>query len=181
MTDGTLPIGARKQVSIYTDGACLGNPGPGGYGTVLLYGDGNGSNRKELSGGYRLTTNNRMEIMAVIRGLEALNQPCRVQVVSDSEYVVKAISLGWAQRWKAKDWMIKPTKPRLNADLWKLLLELCEVHEVVMNWVKGHDGNRENERCDHLAETAARMKDLPPDPGYLGDQASVPSLEPRGQ
>ena len=151
---------------MYTDGACVGNPGPGGYGTVLLYEDGQGTHRKELSGGYRLTTNNRMEIMAVIRGLEALKPCCFVQVFSDSEYVVKAISLGWAKRWRAKNWMVKPTKPRLNADLWKRLLELCEAHELAMNWVKGHDGNRENERCDYLAEAAARMKDLPPDPGF---------------
>ena len=100
---------------------------------------------------------------------------------SDSGYVVNAVSLGWAPRWKAKDWVIRPTRPRLNADLRKSLLDLCEVHEVVMNWVKGHDGNRENERCDQLAVTAARMKGLPPDPGYLGDQAPVQSIEPRGR
>lgn len=171
----------RKTVTIYTDGSCLGNPGPGGYGTVLLYGDGNGPNRKELSGGYRLTTNNRMEIMAVIEGLKALKEPCRVLVLSDSQYVVKTISLGWAHRWKAKNWMMKPTRPRPNADLWKCLLALCELHEVEITWVKGHNGNLENERCDALAVAASNMENSPPDDGFKDDQARVPAPDLTGE
>ena len=119
-----------------------------------------------------------MEIIAVTKGLEALTQTCRVQVFSDSEYVVKAITLGWAQRWKAKNWLMRPTTLRPNTDLWKILLELCEKHEVVMSWVKGHDGNLENERCDQLAQAGARLSDLLPDVGYLGDQGSLPSVGP---
>lgn len=176
MTEQNLPPEQRKKVTIYTDGACLGNPGPGGYGTVLLYGDGKGRNRKELSGGYRLTTNNRMEIMAVIRGLEALKESCQVIVFSDSQYVVKTISLGWALRWRAKNWMIKPTKPRPNADLWKCLLDLCEMHEVEMNWIKGHNGNKENEQCDDLAVTFSKMEKLPADDGFVHDHGQVPTL-----
>ena len=139
-----------KKVTIYTDGACSGNPGPGGYGTVLMY----GSHRKELSGYSENTTNNRMEILGVIKGLEALKEPCEVDVFSDSKYVVDSINKKWIISWQKKNWMKDKTEPRLNADLWKVLLELLEKHKVTFHWVKGHDGNTENERCDELARMA---------------------------
>ncbi|MDE0212609.1 MAG: ribonuclease HI [Deltaproteobacteria bacterium] len=151
-----------KQVTIYTDGACIGNPGPGGYGTVLLY---NGT-RKELSGGYRKTTNNRMEIMAVLAGLRSLTEPCRVTLYSDSRYVVDAMSKGWAESWRAKGWRKGDKTPALNPDLWAEMLELSERHEIEYRWVKGHAGDPENERCDELAVTAARGADLARDEGY---------------
>lgn len=151
-----------KQVILYTDGACIGNPGPGGYGTVLLY----GSHRKELAGGFRLTTNNRMEMMAAIVGLQALKQKCSVMVYSDSKYLVDAIMLGWAFKWRSKGWMRNRTERAVNADLWQQLLKLCEQHQVTFEWVKGHAGNVENERCDQLAVLAAQQPDLPVDGGY---------------
>lgn len=155
-----------RMVTFYTDGACVHNPGPGGYGVVLLQ-DGPGRQGRELIGGYRLTTNQRMKILMVIKGLEALKQRCRVQVYNDSKYVADGISLGWTKRWTAKNWIMKkPWKRRPNAELWKKLLNLCKQHEVTISWVKGHSGDKENERCDYLAETAARMTGLPPDPGY---------------
>jgi ribonuclease HI len=153
---------AGPQITIYTDGACLGNPGPGGYGVVLLY----GKHRKELSGGFRRTTNNRMEILGVIVGLEALKSKCSVTVYSDSQYVVNAIMEGWARRWRAKHWWRTKTSKASNADLWARLLELCELHEVKFVWVRGHAGNKENERCDKLAVAASKGTDLPPDEGY---------------
>ena len=139
-----------KKVVIYTDGACSGNPGPGGFGTVLIY----GSHRKEMSGYYENTTNNRMEILGVIKGLEALKEPCEVDVFSDSKYVVDAINKKWVISWQNKNWMKDKTEPRLNADLWKTLLGLLAKHKVTFHWVKGHDGNTENERCDELARKA---------------------------
>lgn len=151
-----------KQVTIYTDGGCDPNPGAGGYGVVLLY----GSHRKELSGGFRLTTNNRMEIYAAIQGLEALKQPCQVQLYSDSEYLVNAIMKGWAKRWKSRGWMRNSKEKALNPDLWERLLALCEVHQVTFTWLKGHAGTAGNERCDQLAMQALRRKDLPTDEGY---------------
>lgn len=151
-----------KPVTIYTDGACSPNPGSGGYGVVLLYGE----HRKELSGGYRLTTNNRMEMMAAIVGLQALKTKCAVTLYSDSKYVVDAIMQGWAVRWRAKGWKRTQTKSPVNADLWKQLLSLCEQHQVEFRWVKGHSGNVENERCDRLAVAAAQQPDLPVDEGY---------------
>lgn len=153
---------SKKNVTIYTDGACTGNPGPGGYGVVLIYGE----HRRELSGGYRLTTNNRMELMGPIEGLEALNQSCRVILHSDSQYVVEGIEKGWAKRWKSNGWMRKKRKQAVNPDLWGRLLDLCEKHEVEFRWVRGHAGNRENERCDQLAVQAAHEEDLPVDEGY---------------
>jgi len=155
--------GRLKHVIIYTDGACLGNPGPGGYGVVLIY----DSHRKELSGGYQRTTNNRMEIMAAVAGLEALKEKCRVTLYSDSDYVVKAMSRGWAQRWRANGWKRNRREQALNPDLWERLLKLCEYHEVEFGWVRGHAGIPENIRCDELAMQAARQLDLPPDEGYL--------------
>ncbi|MEY2977365.1 MAG: ribonuclease HI [Prochlorotrichaceae cyanobacterium] len=151
-----------KQITIYTDGSCLKNPGPGGYGVVLLYGD----HRKELSGGFQHTTNNRMEILAAIVGLETLKEPCQVQLYSDSQYVVNAISKGWAKRWQSKGWMRNKEEKALNPDLWERLLSLCDRHQVTFNWVRGHSGDVENERCDRLAVAAAKGLDLEPDTGY---------------
>ncbi len=152
-----------KQVTIYTDGACLGNPGPGGYGIVLLY----EGHKRELSGGYQNTTNNRMEIMAAIAGLEALKEQCKVTLYSDSEYLVKAMSRGWARRWRANGWKRNKRERALNPDLWERLLLLCEYHEVQFSWVKGHAGTSENTRCDELAMEAAQKPNLPRDEGYI--------------
>lgn len=152
-----------KNVTIYTDGGCSPNPGPGGYGIVLLYGE----HRRELSGGYRLTTNNRMELTAAIRGLEALKVPCQVRLFSDSQYVVNGIMKGWARRWCANGWR-RNGKGDLaeNPDLWGRLLELCEKHTVHLEWVRGHSGFTENECCDRLAGNAARQAGLPADVAY---------------
>ncbi len=159
----TTAVEKRKHVTIYADGACLGNPGPGGYGAVVLY----KGRRKELAGGYRQTTNNRMELMAAIAGLEALKEKCRVTLYSDSEYLVKAMSRGWARRWRANGWRRSGRQKVLNPDLWDRLLKLCEYHEVQFRWVKGHAGTRENVRCDELAMQAAQRPDLAQDDGYV--------------
>jgi ribonuclease HI len=161
-------VDTLKQVTIYTDGACLGNPGPGGYGVVLLYGD----HRKELSGGYRLTTNNRMELTAVIQGLAALKKPCEVELFSDSEYVVNAVEKGWARRWRANGWYRSNRQLAENRDLWEQLLRLCERHRVHFKWIKGHAGHPENERADRLAFQAAQLPLLPADPGYEGSSTA---------
>lgn len=145
-----------KSIEIYTDGACSGNPGPGGYGTVLLYKD----KKKELSGGYKSTTNNRMEIMAVIKGLEALKEPCSVKLYSDSKYVVDAIEKKWVERWRKNNWYRNKTQKALNIDLWTRMLELLEIHDVSFVWVKGHASNELNERCDELARLAIRSDRL---------------------
>jgi ribonuclease HI len=152
-----------KHVTIYTDGACLGNPGPGGYGVILLY----QGNRRELSGGYRKTTNNRMEITAAIVGLEALKEKCSVNLYSDSEYLVKAMSQGWVQRWRTNGWKRNKREQVLNPDLWKRLLQLFEYHDVQFSWVKGHADSLENIRCDELAMQAAKQPNLPVDEGYM--------------
>lgn len=136
-----------KQVEIFTDGACSGNPGPGGWGAVLRY---NGR-EKELSGGEKETTNNRMELTAAIEGLSALKEPCKVRLVTDSRYVADGILKGWAESWKNNGWRKADKKPALNVDLWEKLLELLSCHEVIIDWVKGHAGHPENERCDKLA------------------------------
>ncbi len=149
----------KKEIKLYTDGACSGNPGPGGYGTVLIY---NGI-RKELSGGYANTTNNRMEIMAVLKGLEALKESCRVTVYSDSKYVVDAIEKGWVDKWRKNNWMRSNKEKALNVDLWQRLLALMTRHEVNFQWVKGHHTNEENNRCDQLAVQASRQMNLPED------------------
>lgn len=145
------------HVKIYTDGAARGNPdGPGGYGTVLEYVDSKGNlHTKELSQGYKKTTNNRMELMAVIAGLEALNRPCEVELYSDSKYVVDAFNQHWIDGWLKKGWKRGKNEPVKNVDLWKRLLAAKEKHQVKFIWVKGHDGHRQNERCDVLATTAA--------------------------
>lgn len=157
------------KVVIYTDGGCSNNPGPGGYGVVLLYGE----KRKELSAGYRNTTNNRMEITACIEGLKALKYPCSVTLYSDSQYVVNSIEKGWAKRWKRKGWMRNQMDPAENADLWTQLLDLCETHQVEFKWVRGHAGNQENERCDQLAAEAINKKDLLADTPYETGQTTV--------
>ncbi len=140
-------ISMKKRVEIFTDGACSGNPGPGGYGAILRYGE----HIKELSGGEEQTTNNRMELTAVIVALSALKEPCLVILTTDSKYVVDGIEKGWAKSWRENGWVKKDKKPALNPDLWGKLLDLLEIHEVKFNWVKGHAGHPENERCDELA------------------------------
>jgi ribonuclease HI len=137
----------KKFVEIFTDGACSGNPGPGGWGVVLRFGE----REKELSGGEKETTNNRMELTAAIEGLSALKEPCRVRLVTDSKYVADGITKGWAESWRKNGWRKADKKPALNVDLWEKLLELIETHEVTIDWVKGHAGHPENERCDKLA------------------------------
>lgn len=145
----------RKAVELYTDGACSGNPGPGGWGAILKY----KGVEKELSGGAEATTNNRMELTGVIEGLRALKEPCDVTLYSDSRYVIDGLQKGWAQKWKQNNWMRTKTEPALNADLWEQLLALTQKHSLTYVWVKGHDGHPENERCDRLAvEEAAKFK-----------------------
>lgn len=141
-----------KNVEIFTDGACSGNPGPGGWGAILRY----KGNEKELSGGAADTTNNRMEITAVLQALTALKEPCNVTLYSDSQYVCNALKLGWAKKWKANNWMRNKKEPALNPDLWEKLLEQYDKHNVTVVWVKGHAGNPENERCDRLAVEQAK-------------------------
>ncbi len=153
-----------KHVHIYTDGSCLGNPGPGGYGTVLIY----KQHRKELSEGYQLTTNNRMELLAAIKGLEALNQKATITLTTDSQYVKQGITQ-WIHGWKRKNWVTSQKKPVKNVDLWKRLDELTQFHEVSWEWVKGHSGHPENERCDELGRNAASGTELQEDSGYQPD------------
>ena len=136
-----------KKVEIFTDGACSGNPGPGGWGAVLRY----GNTEKELSGGEKETTNNRMELTAAIKVLEALKEPCKVVLTTDSKYLADGITKGWAEGWKNNGWKKADKKPALNVDLWEKALELFSLHDVEIVWVKGHNGHPENERCDALA------------------------------
>ena len=164
-TDPTL-----RHVTIHTDGSCLGNPGPGGYGVIMEH---NGR-EKELSGGFRRTTNNRMEILAVIIGLESLMEPCSVTVYSDSRYVVDAIEKGWARKWRANGWMRNKRERALNPDLWERALTALDKHEVELRWVKGHAGNTGNVRADKLAVTAANGKDLPSDKGFENPHPPFP-------
>ena len=156
------------DVKIFTDGAARGNPeGPGGYGAILQYVDQKGMlHEKELSGGYVKTTNNRMELMAVIAGLEALNRPCRVEVISDSKYVTDAFNKQWIDGWLKNNWK-GASGPVKNVDLWKRLLKAAEQHKITFTWVKGHDGHPENERCDVLATSAADGDGLLVDPGVM--------------
>lgn len=137
----------RKHVEIYTDGACSGNPGPGGWAAILSY----QGRERELSGGERETTNNRMELLAAIAGLEALREPCDVTLYSDSQYLVNGLQQGWAEKWRANGWMRNKREPALNPDLWERLLTLVEKHSVTLVWVKGHAANAKNNRCDALA------------------------------
>ncbi len=143
----------KKHVNLYTDGACSGNPGPGGWGAILCYKD----REKVISGGEPQTTNNRMELTAVIRGLECLKEPCEVHLWSDSKYVVDALEKKWAENWKKKNWIKSDKKPALNTDLWETLLLLTSQHEMHYHWVKGHADNAYNNRCDALA-TSERDK-----------------------
>ena len=141
-----------KHIDIYTDGACKGNPGPGGWGAVLRY---NG-HEKELSGGEANTTNNRMEMLAVIKALEALKEPCEVTLTTDSRYVCDAVNKGWAKKWKANNWIKSDKSKAKNPELWDKILNLLAVHKVNFVWVKGHNGHPENERCDALASAQAQ-------------------------
>lgn len=141
-----------KQIEIFTDGACLGNPGPGGYGVILKY----KGTEKELSGGEPETTNNRMELTAAIIALEALKTPCQVKLYSDSQYLINAFELGWLEKWKASGWKRAGNEDVKNADLWQRLSELTALHKVEFIWVRGHDGHPENERCDRLASGYAQ-------------------------
>ena len=143
-----------KTVFLYTDGACSGNPGPGGYGAILKY----GKFEKEISGGEKETTNNRMELTAVIKGLEALNEQCKVVLTSDSKYVIDALTQGWAKKWQQNNWMRTNKDKALNPDLWEKLLQLTDYHQLEYVWVKGHAGHPENERCDAMA--VAEIKKL---------------------
>jgi ribonuclease HI len=140
-----------KHVDIYTDGACRGNPGKGGWGAILVY----GQHEKEMSGGERETTNNRMELTAAIKALEALKEPCEITLYSDSKYMIDSITKGWAESWRKKGWKKADKSPALNPDLWETLLNLLAIHTVEFVWVRGHNGHAYNERCDTLATTFA--------------------------
>lgn len=148
-----------KKITIFTDGACSGNPGPGGYGVVLKYND----HVRELSGGFRDTTNNRMEIMGAIAGLESLKEPCEVSLVTDSQYLVNSIEKGWVQKWKSAGWMRNRKEKALNVDLWERLLAVLAKHQVKFEWVRGHQGHPENEQCDRLAVAASHLPGIPID------------------
>lgn len=147
------------EVQIYTDGACSGNPGPGGYGAILKY----GNYTREISGGYRMTTNNRMELMGIIKSLEEIKRPCIIQLFSDSRYIVDALNLGWVDNWVRSGWLKSDGSPVKNVDLWKRLLTLAGPHRISWIWVKGHSGNELNSRCDHLAVKASREDGLAAD------------------
>lgn len=149
-------------IIVYTDGACTGNPGKGGYGAVIIDGD----RREELSGGYKLTTNNRMEMMGAIAALESLKSNSKVKLHSDSKYIVDAVTKGWAKKWQANGWRRNKKEMAKNPDLWQELLDLCKIHDVEFVWVKGHAGIPENERCDRLAVAAAQNGNLAIDRGY---------------
>ena len=171
---------ALPHVQIYTDGGCEPNPGPGGYAAVLVH----PKKRAETSGGFRRTTNNRMEILAAIKGLQMLKQPCKVTLYSDSQYLVDAIMQGWALAWKKKNWWRTNKERAANADLWDPLLALCQTHQVEFRWIRGHAGNTENERCDQLSGAALRRPNLPADEGYENkpeDEGGRPRITEEGQ
>lgn len=151
-----------KEVTLYSDGACSVNPGPGGYGSILEF---NGT-RKEFSDGFRNTTNNRMELMGVIEPLRLLKEPCKVTIYTDSKYIVNSIEKGWLDGWSKKDWKRSDKEPVRNIDLWKLMLEMLEVHQLDFNWIKGHNEHPENERCDELAVDARLQSGLQKDAEY---------------
>ena len=162
---------SMPAVTIHTDGSCLGNPGRGGWAAVLqLAGTGH---RKELSGGYACTTNNRMEIMAVLMALEALKEPCEVTLVTDSQYVCHAVEKGWLASWQRKNWINSAKKPVKNVDLWQRLVPLLRQHKVRFSWIRGHAGHPQNERCDELARTFAAQPDLPTDDGFVTNSSDV--------
>jgi ribonuclease HI len=157
-----LPSASKGRIIIYTDGGSINNPGPGGYGAVII----NGSDIREISKGYRLTTNNRMELLACIAGLSAVEKPAAIVLYSDSQYVVNGMTKGWAEKWRANGWMRTKTEPARNPDLWERMLKLCAKHDVQFKWVKGHAGIAGNERCDELATLAANGTHLAVDRGY---------------
>jgi ribonuclease HI len=157
-----------KEVHMYTDGASSGNPGPGGYGVVLLY----NNHRKELSGGFRKTTNNRMELMAVIEGLKALRAKCKVIIHSDSRYIVDSVEKGWLDNWAEKGWIRNKKEKLSNPDLWQELYALLKEHETEFKWIEGHKGNVENERCDFLAVKASQKNNLPADLNFESNEIS---------
>ncbi len=152
----------KRPIHIYTDGGCINNPGPGGFGAIIIEGD----KRIEISGGYRLTTNNRMELIACIQALHRLRKSSTAVIFTDSQYVTNAIQKGWAMKWRSRNWMRDKTHKAVNSDLWAELLKLLEKHDVVFRWVRGHAGNPENERCDVLATMAAKGTELALDTGY---------------
>ena len=152
-----------KKITIYTDGACTGNPGAGGYGAVII----DGKERKQISGGFRLTTNNRMEMMAAIAALQTLETKSSITLHSDSKYIVDAVTKGWAKRWQANNWKRNSKEKAKNPDLWQELLDLCHKHQIDFVWVKGHAGIPDNELCDRLAVAAANQSGLPEDTGYV--------------
>lgn len=155
-----------KSVTIYTDGGCKGNPGPGAYGAVLI----SGTHRKELSAAYRLTTNNRMELRAAISALDILKQPCQITLYSDSKYLINAIEQHWIEGWIKRSWKNSAKQPVKNKDLWLLLVEAIRPHQIIWKWVKGHAGNKENERCDDLANIAvAKRETWLNDDGFEGN------------
>jgi ribonuclease HI len=160
------------EIAIYTDGGCRGNPGPGGYGVIIVAGE----KRMEISEGFRLTTNNRMEVMACIAALKTLEMCSDVVLYSDSSYVVNGITKGWARKWRANRWMRTKNEAAENSDLWAQLLELCDSHRVRFVWVHGHAGHPENERCDALATAASRDTDLKEDHAYVQGSTRVPGL-----
>jgi len=157
---------SKPHAVLHADGACSGNPGPGGWAFILQA----AGIRTEKSGGFRRTTNNRMEITAVLEGLKALEEPSRVDVYTDSQYVVNAMNQGWAARWQALGWKRNRKEKALNPDLWEDLLELCDRHDVAFHWTKGHVGHPENERCDRLSKKALSAPDLPEDPGFGSEE-----------
>jgi ribonuclease HI len=150
------------KLTIYTDGACIENPGPGGYAAIIDYED----HYQELSGGFSKTTNNRMELMAAIMALESLHENYHVTIFSDSRYLVNAMSKGWAKHWQKWGWKRNKRQMAQNPDLWERLLKVCERHDVEFKWIQGHGSNSENNRCDQLATEAASLPHLPKDPGY---------------
>ena len=174
MNNDDSPTLATPSVIIYTDGAAEPNPGPGGYGAVLIF----GKHRKELSGGFRRTTNNRMELMGVIAALEELTRPCNVQIYSDSKYVVDSVQRGSLTRWAKANWHRSPGQPVKNVDLWKRYLEASSRHRIKFHWVKGHAGVKENERCDVLAVAAAQSGTRTADQGYLDSIKDEGSAKP---
>ena len=175
--DNASPI-ERPSVTIFTDGGCMNNPGPGGYGAVLLTTIGGKEYRKHLSEGFRITTNNRMELLGVVKALESLKKPCSVILHSDSKYVVDGINQRWVYKWRANGWSKKKGshKPPKNVDLWKRVLNAMEEHTVTFCWVKGHSGVEENERCDQLAFQAANSNDLQIDVQYETEKSETDNL-----
>lgn len=165
MNNGKKQSTSADRVIIYTDGSCLGNPGPGGWAALLAY----GNYRKELSAGFALTTNNRMELMGAIMGLEAIKRPCTIDLYTDSKYLCDAINKKWLKSWQARGWKKADKKEVLNRDLWERLVPLLEKHKPALHWVKGHSGHADNERVDILARTAAAGNNLPADDGFKPD------------